>query len=109
MSIRLNFDHLNGQILALEEKMAALRDAFSNESGESWDPDNGFHLEPEGKEFESAIERNLSKAELDELENFFSRAKFDRSQTPLLKAELDRLGVFKLYEDRFLDLFRDLS
>ena len=109
MSIRLNFDHLNGQILALEEKMAALRDAFSNESGESWDADNGFHLEQEGKEIESAIERGLSKVELDELENFFSRAKFDRSQTPLLKAELDRLGVFKLYEDRFLDLFRDLS
>jgi uncharacterized protein len=26
-----------------------------------------------------------------------------------LKQELDRLGVFKEYEDRFLDLFRDPS
>lgn len=109
MSIRLNFDHLNGQILALEEKMAALRDAFSHESGEPWDSEKGFHFESEGQEYDSATERNLTKGEIDELENFFSRAKFDRSQTPLLKAELDRLGVFKLYEDRFLDLFRDLS
>ena len=47
--------------------------------------------------------------EIEEVEQFFNRAKFDRSQTPLLKAELDRLGIFQQYEDRFLDLFRDLS
>lgn len=109
MSIRLNFDHLNGQILALEEKMAALRDAFVNDASDPWDPLDGFPVELEGKEIESSKDHNLSKTELEELESFFSRAKFDRSQTPLLKAELDRLGVFKHYEDRFLDLFRDLS
>lgn len=108
MSIRLNFDHLNGQILALEEKMAALRDAFSAEAGETWDSENHFLLES-GKAEDLSSDTKLSKTEIDELETFFSRAKFDRSQTPLLKAELDRLGVFKHYEDRFLDLFRDLS
>lgn len=108
MSIRLNFDHLNGQVLALEEKMAALRDAFSAEEGETWDSENHFLLES-GKAEDLSSDIKLSKSEIDELETFFSRAKFDRSQTPLLKAELDRLGVFKRYEDRFLDLFRDLS
>jgi hypothetical protein len=30
----------------------------------------------------------------------------DRSKAFELKQELDRLGVFKEYEDRFLDLFK---
>jgi len=37
----------------------------------------------------------------------FERAKQDRSGAFELKQELDRLGVFKQYEDRFLDLFRE--
>lgn len=108
MSIRLNFDHLNGQIMALEEKMTALRDAFSAETGEPWNPGEKLFGDS-GHDEEGHSDRSLTKAEVEELETFFSRAKFDRSQTPLLKAELDRLGVFKRYEDRFLDLFRDLS
>ena len=40
------------------------------------------------------------------LERLFVRAREDRTQALELKAELDRLGVFKDYEDRFLDLFK---
>jgi hypothetical protein len=36
----------------------------------------------------------------------FERAVKDRSKAFELKQELDRLGVFKDYEDRFLDLFK---
>jgi chemotaxis regulatin CheY-phosphate phosphatase CheZ len=39
------------------------------------------------------------------IEELFDKAQRDRSQTGLLKEELDRWGLFKLYEDRFLDLF----
>jgi len=31
---------------------------------------------------------------------------FDRSKAKEFKQELDRLGVFKEYEDRFVDLFK---
>ncbi|MFO1007703.1 MAG: PAC2 family protein [Planctomycetaceae bacterium] len=40
------------------------------------------------------------------IESLFDQAKEDRSKAYELKQELDRLGVFAEYEDRFLDLFR---
>jgi proteasome assembly chaperone (PAC2) family protein len=40
------------------------------------------------------------------IENLFEEARKDRSKAVGLKNELDRLGVFHQYENRFLDLFR---
>ena len=51
-----------------------------------------------GSRLGSAVEQHL--------ENLFEHAKKDRSKAFELKQELDRLGVFKDYEDRFLDLFK---
>ena len=36
----------------------------------------------------------------------FAKAREDRAKAFELKEELDRLGVFDQYEDRFLDLFK---
>jgi uncharacterized protein len=41
------------------------------------------------------------------LEGLFEEAKKDRSLAYGLKQELDRLGLFNEYEDRFLDLFKE--
>lgn len=41
------------------------------------------------------------------IEHLFARARHDKSKAFELKQELDRLGIFKQYEDRFLDLFRN--
>ncbi len=41
------------------------------------------------------------------IEDLFRRVKGDISQASILKKELDRWGVYREYEDRFLDLFRD--
>lgn len=56
-------------------------------------------------------ERNgkLSPAEQQRIEQLFTEAAVDRSKAFELKRELDRLGVFKDYEDRFLDLFKKPS
>lgn len=40
------------------------------------------------------------------IEQLFKKARQDRSVAYEIKGELDRLGVYKDYEDRFLDLFR---
>jgi len=48
----------------------------------------------------------LSEEERWHVESLFAQAARERSKTFELKRELDRLGVFELYEDRFLDLFR---
>ena len=51
-------------------------------------------------------ERRLSPEEEQRIKELFQEAKHDRSKAYELKHELDRLDVFKEYEDRFLDLFK---
>ncbi|MEJ5277173.1 MAG: hypothetical protein WHU94_14785, partial [Thermogemmata sp.] len=51
----------------------------------------------------------LSPADQQHIEQLFTEAAADRSKAFELKRELDRLGVFKDYEDRFLDLFKKPS
>jgi proteasome assembly chaperone (PAC2) family protein len=48
----------------------------------------------------------LSDADRASIERLFEAARADRARAMDLKRELDRLGVFKTYENRFLDLFR---
>jgi len=48
----------------------------------------------------------LSQEEQDLIEQLFTEAAGDRSKAFELKRELDRLDVFREYEDRFLDLFK---
>jgi proteasome assembly chaperone (PAC2) family protein len=49
---------------------------------------------------------SLDPASRRRIERLFDAAKKDRSSAMALKGELDRLGVFTEYENRFLDLFR---
>lgn len=49
--------------------------------------------------------RTLSSSESELIERLFLEARGDRTKAFLLKKELDRLGVFARYEDRFLNLF----
>jgi hypothetical protein len=51
-------------------------------------------------------EPKLSAADERHIEELFELAEQDRSKAYELKQELDRLDVFKDYEDRFLDLFK---
>ena len=48
----------------------------------------------------------LSALDRTRIEELFREASADRSRAYELKAELDRLGVFQEFEDRFLDLFK---
>lgn len=43
---------------------------------------------------------------MEKIERLFQEAKQDRTKIKLLKEELDRWNLYKLYEDRFLDLFK---
>jgi predicted ATP-grasp superfamily ATP-dependent carboligase len=48
----------------------------------------------------------LTPLEEQHIESLFRDAALDRAKALELKAELDRLGQFGRYEDRFLDLFK---
>jgi proteasome assembly chaperone (PAC2) family protein len=101
--IDLDFSELEEQSRAIEEQMgqvlARVEQALTQQ-GET----------PEEERFESAAdeepEPRLSPSDEQKVERLFEQAAQDRTRAYELKAELDRLGVFKEYEDRFLDLFR---
>lgn len=62
--------------------------------------------EEEGYTAEVAEEEGPTPAQKQHIEELFEQAQKDRSKAFELKQELDRLGVFKDYENRFLDLFK---
>jgi uncharacterized protein len=55
---------------------------------------------------ESVVEGGLTADDEQRIEGLFEQALKQRSKAFELKQELDRLGVFKEFEDRFLDLFK---
>jgi proteasome assembly chaperone (PAC2) family protein len=54
-------------------------------------------------------EKRIGPADEQRIESLFGQVAKDRAKAFELKQELDRLGVFKDYEDRFLDLFKSPS
>lgn len=58
---------------------------------------------------ESFEKYSVNAEEIQKIEELFQAAKGDRSKSFELKKELDRSGLFKEYEDRFLDLFKKNS
>lgn len=65
-----------------------------------------FQAPPEESVEVPPLRRAVDPAVLAQIEALFLRAADDRSHAFELKAELDRQGLFREYEDRFLDLFR---
>ena len=71
-----------------------------------------------GENAETQVERyapappaaeNPRQRDLERIESLFRQAREDRSRAFELKTQLDRLGLFGRYEDRFLDLFEPRS
>jgi uncharacterized protein len=67
-------------------------------------------FEVEKKEFESpppSFSKPIPGYIMDKIEKLFLEAKLDRAKAIALKEELDRWDLYKTYEDRFLDIFKD--
>jgi proteasome assembly chaperone (PAC2) family protein len=58
------------------------------------------------EESEEEKEKRVPDFVLKKIESLFEEAKTNKEKSYLLKEELDKWGLFKLYEDRFLDLFK---
>ena len=79
------------QLKEIVEALKESREPNMEEAGEA----SGF---PSQSEFLPEDEQRI--------EELFQQAEQDRSKAYELKRELDRLGLFDKYEDRFLDLFK---
>ncbi|MBX3466353.1 MAG: PAC2 family protein [Planctomycetes bacterium] len=71
------------------------------------DPEARAALEDEDEpDDDEPDDEALERDERRRIDALFDAARGDRDKALELKAELDRRGLFKRYEDRFLDLFR---
>jgi uncharacterized protein len=87
------------QLTGLFTKIQNAMEKRSDEPEKEEEPEFPQDPEPEP-------ERGLADADRIRVERLFREARQDHARSFELKQELDRLGVFKAYEDRFLDLFR---
>jgi proteasome assembly chaperone (PAC2) family protein len=98
--IELDFTELSDQARIMEQRLGELLSRVEQEYGaQPLAEEAGYRPEP-------AEEERIGAAEKQRIEGLFTQAQKDRSKAFELKQELDRLGVFKDYEDRFLDLFK---
>jgi proteasome assembly chaperone (PAC2) family protein len=99
-----------GEILSrVEEQYSRGEEAEEDEDEESYETGEGE--EENGEEAEGEMEPGEEQtprrsAARQRIEEMFDAARKDRSKAFELKQELDKLSVFKEYEDRFLDLFK---
>ena len=98
--IDVDFTELAEQAETMEQHLGQLLAQVEQAYGQR------FASEEEGYRPEPAEEERLASADKQRIEQLFAQAAQDRSKAFELKQELDRLGAFKEYEDRFLDLFK---
>ncbi|MCB9845154.1 MAG: PAC2 family protein [Phycisphaeraceae bacterium] len=89
----------------VQDAQIRLMEELKNKAGED-DDGPEFAPEPQPDEPSKPKRRPLDQETRAQIEKYFDAARRDRARAVQLKDELDRLGVFEQYEDRFLDLFK---
>src|SRR6516165_10395628 len=98
--IDLDLTELSEQAKAMDQQLGELLTRVEQAYGQQ-------HAEEEETYgSEAPEEERVSSADRQWIEGLFEQAVKDRSRAFELKQELDRLGLFTEYEDRFLDLFK---
>lgn len=101
--IRIDLDELQEQSNVVTERLGELLTEVEGQLR----AEHPEEAEKEPAEVEpEVIEPQPSTEDLRRIDELFDKARQDRSDAYELKRELDRLGIFKEYEDRFLDLFK---
>lgn len=99
VNFKIDLSGLDGYIKDMEDKMAVIEDNVKD----VLIIDRQAQKAPKPHKDEKKPPAYI----IEKLERLFREAKQDRSKAINLKKELDRWDLYKLYEDRFLDLFKD--
>lgn len=105
LGVNVDLSEFDGPVGQMDEMMAQIeermRAAFSSKEGEE-----GEIME----DMDEAVDQEeVPHYVMSRIEQLFQEVAADRNKAPQLKEELDRWGLYELYEDRFLDLFRNLG
>jgi proteasome assembly chaperone (PAC2) family protein len=100
--IEIDLGELAAQATEMEHKLGELLAQMQHEI-EQQEPEEE---DEETVRREQVEDERLGEQEEQRIERLFQQAKQDRSSAYELKRELDQLGVYREYEDRFLDLFK---
>ena len=97
LNISIDVRELNGYIKDMEDRMAIIEDKVKDV----------LIIEEESIESRPRREKKVPGYIMERIEKLFVEAKEDRNKASSLKNELDRWDLYGLYEDRFLDLFKE--
>jgi proteasome assembly chaperone (PAC2) family protein len=100
--IKLDFTELADQARSMEQKLGDLLEQMKA----AIDQQNAGEEESVQTTEPAQEEEGMSADDRARIDRLFEQAKKDRTSAYELKRELDRLGVFQEFEDRFLDLFK---
>jgi hypothetical protein len=81
----------------MEERMSIIEDKVKDV----------ITIEEEPVELHPHHDKKIPGYIMERIEKLFTEAKGDRNKASSLKSELDRWDLYGLYEDRFLDLFKE--
>jgi len=96
IGIRIDLNELHDYVKDMEERMAIIEDKVKDV----------FTIEEEAPE-SYPHEKKIPGYIMEKIEKLFVEAKHDKAKASTLKKELDRWDLYRLYEDRFLDLFKN--
>jgi uncharacterized protein len=103
--IQIDLSELSEQAKEVELKLGELLEKVKEALEEQQEPDGPG--DDEAPEFEPApIEDHPTDEDRELVEKLFRQARKNRTKAYELKRELDRLDLYREYEDRFLDLFK---
>ncbi|MGE3166327.1 MAG: PAC2 family protein [Planctomycetota bacterium] len=93
------------ELLRLLEQMTLAAQQIAQQPAAGTETEKDTFTIPDFFDFEDEVP-GLGRDDRERIEQLFRASERDRSQVLRLKAELDRLGVFSQFENRFLDLFK---
>ncbi|MFA6320542.1 MAG: PAC2 family protein [Candidatus Omnitrophota bacterium] len=98
VGFKVSLAELNEHIKDMDEKMAIIEEKVKDVMAiETKEP------EPHTSQNKKIVPPYV----MDRIEKLFNEAAGDKAKAILLKSELDRWDLYKIYEDRFLDLFSE--
>ena len=104
LNLKIDFSGLLDQAHIMEEEINKLMDFLKIDS-QSAGPISEEEIERIKKSLSQLTKLPVSVKE--KIEKLFDQVKTDISKASQLKAELDKWNVYKEYEDKFLDLFKN--